>query len=227
MGTGLSIADAGQIAPPRVALVLRTGDAAVNPRHSSLANTAQRPVLLRPPSLTLMNGKSCTIQREERQRRSSNENVNSPPVAAIFASPISNSVHQRGFSNVVSQSSKSAAGSISALARSCCSAQASRPWGCGSWEKFTTAVKLLTVQSTNTIRASEIATELQAGRRAILRYAFDRDQNSFRGSREAAEQGDRTSGGGRQAGRIRTSGAASLRDREGRRGFEGQAPRAR
>ena len=34
-------------------------------------------------------------------------------------------------------------------------------------------VRLLTVQSTNTIRASEIATELQAGRRAILRYAFD------------------------------------------------------
>ncbi len=34
-------------------------------------------------------------------------------------------------------------------------------------------VRSLTVQSTNTIRASEIATELQAGRRAILRYAFD------------------------------------------------------
>jgi methyl-accepting chemotaxis protein len=40
-------------------------------------------------------------------------------------------------------------------------------------------VRLLTVQSTNTIRASEIATELQAGRRATLRYAFDHDESSF------------------------------------------------
>ncbi len=40
-------------------------------------------------------------------------------------------------------------------------------------------VSLLTVQSTNTIRASEIATELQAGRRAILRYAVDRDESSY------------------------------------------------
>ena len=40
-------------------------------------------------------------------------------------------------------------------------------------------VATLTLQSTNTIRAGEIATELQAIRRAILRYAFDHDEKSF------------------------------------------------
>ena len=51
----------------------------------------------------------------------------------------------------------------------------------GVWQlgEIHAQVRLLTVQSTNTIRASEIATELQAGRRATLRYAFDSDQNSF------------------------------------------------
>src|SRR5260221_5546699 len=42
-----------------------------------------------------------------------------------------------------------------------------------------TQVSSLTVQSTNAIRAGEIATELQAIRRAILRYAFDHDEASF------------------------------------------------
>ena len=37
----------------------------------------------------------------------------------------------------------------------------------------------MTLQSNNTIRAGEIATELQAIRRAILRYAFDHDEKSF------------------------------------------------
>jgi methyl-accepting chemotaxis protein len=40
-------------------------------------------------------------------------------------------------------------------------------------------VAALTLQSTNTIRASDIATELQAIRRAVLRYAFDHDEKSF------------------------------------------------
>jgi methyl-accepting chemotaxis protein len=42
-----------------------------------------------------------------------------------------------------------------------------------------TQVAELTVQSTNTIRVGQIATELQAIRRAILRYAFDHDEKSF------------------------------------------------
>src|SRR6266403_1760227 len=37
----------------------------------------------------------------------------------------------------------------------------------------------LTQQSKNTIRVTEIATELQATRRSLLRYAFDQDEASF------------------------------------------------
>jgi methyl-accepting chemotaxis protein len=40
-------------------------------------------------------------------------------------------------------------------------------------------VATMTLQSNNTIRAGEIATELQAVRRAILRYAFDQDETSY------------------------------------------------
>jgi hypothetical protein len=40
-------------------------------------------------------------------------------------------------------------------------------------------VAALTLQSTNAIRAEETAVELQAIRRAILRYAFDHDEKSF------------------------------------------------
>jgi methyl-accepting chemotaxis protein len=42
-----------------------------------------------------------------------------------------------------------------------------------------TQVGLLTLQSSNTIRVGETATELQAIRRGILRYAFDHDEKSF------------------------------------------------
>src|SRR6185437_244886 len=40
-------------------------------------------------------------------------------------------------------------------------------------------VDLLGLQSSNTIRAGEITTELQAIRRGILRYTFDQDEASF------------------------------------------------
>jgi methyl-accepting chemotaxis protein len=40
-------------------------------------------------------------------------------------------------------------------------------------------VATMTLQSNNTIRAGEIATELESVRRAILRYAFDNDETSF------------------------------------------------
>src|SRR3977135_2986604 len=42
-----------------------------------------------------------------------------------------------------------------------------------------TEVASLTVQSKNTIRVTEIATELQGTRRALLRYTFDQDETSF------------------------------------------------
>lgn len=40
-------------------------------------------------------------------------------------------------------------------------------------------VALLTLQSTNSIRAAQIEVELQAIRRAVLRYAFDHDEPSY------------------------------------------------
>ena len=40
-------------------------------------------------------------------------------------------------------------------------------------------VEDMTVQSENAIRVGDIATELQAIRRAVLRYAFDQDEASF------------------------------------------------
>src|ERR1035437_5608537 len=42
-----------------------------------------------------------------------------------------------------------------------------------------TQVGSMTLQSKNAIRAGEIATELQATRRTLLRYAFDQDEASF------------------------------------------------
>jgi methyl-accepting chemotaxis protein len=53
--------------------------------------------------------------------------------------------------------------------------------GFAVWQlgEIRTQVTSLTVQSANAIRGSEIATELQAIRRAILRYAFDHDEASF------------------------------------------------
>ena len=53
--------------------------------------------------------------------------------------------------------------------------------GFAVWQlgEIRTQVAVMTLQSTNTIRAVEIATELQALRRAILRYTFDHDEKSF------------------------------------------------
>jgi methyl-accepting chemotaxis protein len=53
--------------------------------------------------------------------------------------------------------------------------------GFSVWQLWSiqTDVTELTVQSANRIRVGDIATELQAARRAILRYAFDHDEPSF------------------------------------------------
>ena len=53
--------------------------------------------------------------------------------------------------------------------------------GFAVWQlaEIRTQVAALTIQSANTIRTVEIETELQAIRRAILRYAFDHDEKSF------------------------------------------------
>src|ERR1700692_1020748 len=53
--------------------------------------------------------------------------------------------------------------------------------GFGVWQLWgiQADVAEMTVQSQNMIRVSEATTELQAIRRAILRYAFDHDEASF------------------------------------------------
>jgi methyl-accepting chemotaxis protein len=53
--------------------------------------------------------------------------------------------------------------------------------GFAVWQlgEISTQVTRLMLQSTNTIRAGEIETELQAIRRAVLRYAFDHDEASY------------------------------------------------
>ncbi len=53
--------------------------------------------------------------------------------------------------------------------------------GFGVWQlsAIRDQVAVLTLQSKNTIRVGEIATDLQAIRRGILRYAFDQDEASF------------------------------------------------
>jgi methyl-accepting chemotaxis protein len=53
--------------------------------------------------------------------------------------------------------------------------------GFGVWQlgEIRSQVAAMTLQSTNTIRVGEIATDLQAIRRAILRYAFDYDEKSY------------------------------------------------
>lgn len=50
-----------------------------------------------------------------------------------------------------------------------------------AWQlgEIRTQVAALTLQSTNTIRVEQIATELQAVRRAILRYVFDHDDKAL------------------------------------------------
>jgi hypothetical protein len=42
-----------------------------------------------------------------------------------------------------------------------------------------TQVGMMTLQSKNTIRVGDVATELQATRRGLLRYTFDQDEASF------------------------------------------------
>jgi hypothetical protein len=53
--------------------------------------------------------------------------------------------------------------------------------GFGVWQLWSIQIDVteLTVQSANRIRVGDISTELQAARRAILRYAFDHDEPSF------------------------------------------------
>jgi len=53
--------------------------------------------------------------------------------------------------------------------------------GFGVWQlgEIRSQVAAMTLQSNNTIRVGEIATDLQAIRRAILRYAFDHDEKSY------------------------------------------------
>src|SRR5207302_2989322 len=53
--------------------------------------------------------------------------------------------------------------------------------GFAVWQlgEIRTQVAAMALQSGNTIRVGEIATELQAIRRAVLRYAFDHDEKSF------------------------------------------------
>jgi methyl-accepting chemotaxis protein len=63
-------------------------------------------------------------------------------------------------------------------------------------------VAALTLQSTNTIRVEEIATELQAIRRMFLRYAFDHDENSMA---EAETRLTRTAGFLEAAGKTTVS----------------------
>ena len=53
--------------------------------------------------------------------------------------------------------------------------------GFAVWQlgELRTQVAAMTLQSENTIRVGEIAANLQAIRRAILRYAFDHDEKSY------------------------------------------------
>ena len=53
--------------------------------------------------------------------------------------------------------------------------------GFAVWQlgEIRTQVAAMTQQSSNTIRVGDIATNLQAIRRAVLRYAFDHDEKSY------------------------------------------------
>src|SRR5665213_4042219 len=95
----------------------------------------------------------------------------------IFISPLSCAASQ-GPSHVVSQSadSRPALWRLWRAAAGLCGARWLRDLAIGSHPY---QVAELTVQSTNTIRVGQIATELQAIRRAILRYPFDHDEQSF------------------------------------------------
>jgi hypothetical protein len=67
-------------------------------------------------------------------------------------------------------------GGFAALLVFCAALAGFAVWQLG---EIRTQVGLLTLQSTNTIRVGEIATELQAIRHAILRFTFDHDEKSF------------------------------------------------
>src|SRR5580704_68115 len=68
---------------------------------------------------------------------------------------------------------------MSDSARWCCFARRSPASPCGSFGGIHDQVGLLAFQSKSTIRVGEIATELQAIRRGLLRYTFDQDEASF------------------------------------------------
>ena len=67
-------------------------------------------------------------------------------------------------------------GGFGALVLFCAALAGFAVWQLGAIHEQSAAMKL---QSSNAIRAGEIATELQAVRRALLRYLFDQDEASF------------------------------------------------
>jgi hypothetical protein len=67
-------------------------------------------------------------------------------------------------------------GGFAALLLFCAGLAGFAVWQLG---ELRTQVAAMTLQSENTIRVGEIATNLQAIRRAVLRYAFDHDEKSY------------------------------------------------
>ena len=67
-------------------------------------------------------------------------------------------------------------GGFGALVLFCAALAGFAVWQLGA---IHTQVGSMTLQSKNTIRVGEIATELQATRRTLLRYTFDQDEASF------------------------------------------------
>jgi hypothetical protein len=67
-------------------------------------------------------------------------------------------------------------GGFAALLLFCAGLAGFAVWQLG---ELRTQVAAMTLQSQNTIRVGEIATNLQAIRRAVLRYAFDHDEKSY------------------------------------------------
>jgi methyl-accepting chemotaxis protein len=67
---------------------------------------------------------------------------------------------------------------MAASARSCCSVPPSQVSGVWRLWAVQSDIAYMTVQSSNALRAGEIAEQLHAIRRAVLRYAFDQDEAS-------------------------------------------------
>jgi hypothetical protein len=67
-------------------------------------------------------------------------------------------------------------GGFAALLLFCAGLAGFAVWQLG---ELRTQIAAMTLQSENTIRVGEIATNLQAIRRAVLRYAFDHDEKSY------------------------------------------------